>query len=184
MFKDIPGTNGFYRIILDDKITCISYHKGKWGKGPGHALKNKVEKNGYIFWDLKFNGKRCRWQLARWVALTFPELVQNEYFEGAEIDHIDTDRLNNHPSNLRWVDRVGQMNNPLTKEHKSESLKGKCLNHPSLSKPVNQYSLEGQFIAHYESASEASRKTGIRQGNISSCCRGERKTAGHYRWTY
>lgn len=184
MFKDIPGTNGFYRISLGDKIRCISYHNGKWGKGPGHTLKNRVQKNGYIFWYLSFNGKRHNAQAAYWIALTFPELVQNDYFDGAEIDHIDTNTLNNHPSNLRWVDSVGQNNNELTKQHRAAALKGKCLNHPSLSKPVNQYSLDGQFIAHYESTQDAHRKTNINQSNISACCRGERKTAGGYVWAY
>lgn len=36
----------------------------------------------------------------------------------------------------------------------------------------------------YESGSEASRQTGIGQGNINTCCRGERKTSGGYSWEY
>lgn len=32
----------------------------------------------------------------------------------------------------------------------------------------------------FKSASEAERQTGIHQGNISACCRGERKSAGKY----
>lgn len=36
----------------------------------------------------------------------------------------------------------------------------------------------------YSSGCEAMRKTGINQRNISSACRGKRKTAGGYRWEY
>lgn len=43
---------------------------------------------------------------------------------------------------------------------------------------------DGQIKAEYSSASEASRITGLSQGNISSCCRGERKSAGGYVWKY
>lgn len=42
-----------------------------------------------------------------------------------------------------------------------------------LSKRVNQYDLDGNFIASYPSAREASRQLGISQSLISSVCRGE-----------
>lgn len=42
-----------------------------------------------------------------------------------------------------------------------------------LSKKVNQYDLNGNFIASYPSAREASRQLGISQSLISSVCRGE-----------
>jgi group I intron endonuclease len=51
-------------------------------------------------------------------------------------------------------------------------------------KTVNQISLEGKFIACYESASEASRKTGISKTCITRCCRKERKQSGGFLWEY
>lgn len=36
----------------------------------------------------------------------------------------------------------------------------------------------------YISAKEASRITGINQGSISKCCKGERRIAGGFRWRY
>ena len=42
-----------------------------------------------------------------------------------EIDHIDTNKLNNNLDNLRCVTRVENMNNPLTKKHMIESMIGK-----------------------------------------------------------
>ena len=41
-----------------------------------------------------------------------------------EVDHIDTNTSNNDVSNLRWVTRKENMNNPLTKKHMSECKKG------------------------------------------------------------
>lgn len=161
-------------------------------------------KNGrYVFWCLN----KTTEQAARWIALTYPELIENEYFEGAEIDHKDTDTFNNQPSNLRWVDRKGQFANQLTKKHMSESAKdkifteehrenmsksrkGKYINHPSFSKPVIQSDLEGNVITEYPSAHEAARVTGICFNSICDCCRKriykgkQHLTAGGYRWDY
>lgn len=49
---------------------------------------------------------------------------------------------------------------------------------------VMQFDKIGNFIKEYESATDASKQTGVAQGNISSCCRGEQKTSGGYVWKY
>lgn len=51
-------------------------------------------------------------------------------------------------------------------------------------KSVNQFSLDGDLIASYESASEASKITGISKTCITRCCRGERKSTGGSLWKY
>ncbi len=51
-------------------------------------------------------------------------------------------------------------------------------------KTVNQISLDGTFIASYESASEASRQTRISKTCITRCCRKERKNSGGFLWEY
>lgn len=51
-------------------------------------------------------------------------------------------------------------------------------------KTVNQISLKGEFIACYESASQASRKTGISKTCITRCCRKEREHSGGFLWEY
>ncbi len=52
----------------------------------------------------------------------------------------------------------------------------------SKSKKVLQFSFNGNLIAEYISASEATRKTGIK--HISCVCRGDRNMAGGYIWRY
>lgn len=49
---------------------------------------------------------------------------------------------------------------------------------------VNQYSLDGLFIASYDSANQASAAAGIDHWSICACCRGEYKHAGGYQWKY
>ena len=191
-WRDVPGYEGKYQISIDTpegKCRTLSYKRGK----ETVVLKNCYA-GGYIVWSLCKNRKVTSQQAARWIALTFPELVENEYFEGAEIDHKDTCRLNNHPSNLRWVTRSGNQNNPITKKHISVSKKDfyknnplayqNQTNSPSRSVPVVQYSLTGDYIDWYPSAREAARKTNGHSAHISSCCTGKRKTSGGFIWKY
>lgn len=191
-WRTVPGTNGRYEIILDVKEgRCRNTLTKK-------ELSNTPSKrDGRIIWSLCIDGKKINHQSAVWIAMTFPELVQNKYFDGAEIDHIDTDPTNNNPSNLRWVDRHGQMNNPLTLSHLSESHRGKTLteehrkklseankNCPSKSRWVIKLSNNNEILHFYPSAKQAERETGVYNSNINKCCNGKLKTAGGYKWKY
>lgn len=53
-----------------------------------------------------------------------------------------------------------------------------------VSKPVVQLSKEGNFIAGYYSAKEASRETGTDTSDIAKCCKGKQNTARGYTWVY
>lgn len=109
-WRNIPGLNGLYQVNIDvPEGRCRRLSKN----GNIRELNNKPDKNNRLSWRLCGRTQ----QAARWIALTYPELVQNEYFEGAQIDHIDTNSMNNHPSNLRWVTSSGNKRNPLTIEH-------------------------------------------------------------------
>lgn len=53
------------------------------------------------------------------------EAFKCEIHEGMEIDHIDRNKRNNNPNNLRVVTHKDNVNNPLTREYMSEVRKGK-----------------------------------------------------------
>lgn len=68
------------------------------------------------------------------------------------------------------------------KPHRRVSMKGK---------KVLQCSKDGKLICTYDSAKEASEKTGVNRGDICSCCKGQKgskgrtkHTAGGYIWKY
>jgi len=97
---------------------------------------------------------------------------------------------------LLSISRMGE-NNPmydktpwnkgktLSEEHKQKLSivrKGKINN--SLSKQVNQYSLDGIFIKTFQSTNEVQRQLGYAQSAISLCCNGKRKTAYGFIWRY
>lgn len=75
---------------------------------------NKYRRNTKSVY-LCYKGIKQRFFVHTLVALTFPEIC-GEYFEGAEVDYKDGNPENNFATNLHWVDRSGNMNNPVTKE--------------------------------------------------------------------
>lgn len=183
-WRNVPGFEGKYQIDIstpEGKCRSLDYRR----TGNIKEMCNKPDKtHGRIFWTLSLNGKKVSYQAARWIALTFPELVQNEWFEGAEIDHVDTNRLNNHPSNLKWVSQKENRNNPLTVIHNSEAQKGNNLNRKDESKPVVQFTKNGEYVNEYPSLAQAERETGASYTHIADCCTGKRKSCGGYKWSF
>ena len=131
-WRQVPGFKDREISISTKEGKCRNTNWRRTGR-TWYYNTNPHPKLGRIYWGfIDENGKHVVKQAAVWIAMTYPELVQNEWFPGAEIDHIDTDRLNNHPSNLRWVTRKGNQNNPLTRQHNSEVHKNRQLNEKEL----------------------------------------------------
>ena len=84
---------------------------------------------------LKINGVITEPKLNKWGYKVFASAIQIHravaqlFIPNPEnkpcIDHIDTNKLNNVYTNLRWVTYRENMNNPLTKQKLRESLKGR-----------------------------------------------------------
>ena len=49
---------------------------------------------------------------------------------------------------------------------------------------VDQLSIDGKLIRTFDSAKEAESATGVLRSKICMCCKGQRKTAGGYKWRY
>lgn len=199
-WKDVPGFNGKYQVSIntkEGKCRNTNYR----GTGKARAFSSKPNKrDGRIRWGLLLNQVFTSQQAAYWIAISFPELVQNEYFPGAQIDHIDGDVLNNHPSNLRWVTPKENTNNSITKALVSSIRKGKTLsgetkkkiskaliNNPGTSSPVEQYTQSGEFLGTYPSIAEAIRCNPVlclSHSKISLCCSGKRKSHKGFIWKY
>ena len=83
---------------------------------------------------------------------------------------------------------LNQRHSKETREKMSKSMKenhadfnGK--NNPRAN-PVNQYSLNGEFIKRWDYAKEASRTLDINYSSLISCCTGKYKSSGGYIWEY
>jgi hypothetical protein len=71
------------------------------------------------------------------------------------------------------------------KQAKSKAMKGSRGYLPIRSKPVSQYTLEGEHITDYTSAKVASDVVpGANRSYITQVCRGKRKSAGGFIWVY
>ena len=84
--------------------------------------------------------------------------------------------------------KVGN-NNPFFGKHHSENTRKKMSksqmgNHNKPTKPILQYTKDGEFIKEWVSGTEASRVLGINNGHIVSCCKGKLKSAGGFVWRY
>lgn len=108
--KDIKGYEGKYAITTYGRI--YSYRSKRFLKPTLNKRKN------YPRYYINL-GRGCenRFYIHRLVAETF---IPNP-FNKKEVDHIDTNSLNNNVNNLRWVDRIENMSNEKTKEKISKN---------------------------------------------------------------
>ena len=149
-----------------------------------------MSKSGYLSVELfDENGKSKRLLIHRLVAMAYIPNPENL----PQVNHIDENPLNNAVSNLEWCTAKYNMNygNGAKTRHSkidytTESRKTTArINGAKQSKTVLQYSRNGEFIARYNSAAEASRKTGANHSHIIECCNGKRyKTVNNFIWKF
>lgn len=130
----------------DNNMTIWSKRRQKWLKGYKGV-------NGYYYVNLCKDNKLCHKYLHRLIAEAFIPNPENKPC----IDHISTVRTDNRKINLRWVDRKGNMNNPLTRAKMSESAKGKIINDATRAKlsAANKGQNHPFFGRHHSEESKA-----------------------------
>ena len=67
------------------------------------------------------------------------------------------------------------------KKQSEETIRKKII---KISKAINQYDLEGNFIRRWASATEAGTTMKLCISHITKCCKGKRKTCGGYIWKH
>ena len=79
---------------------------------------------------------------------------------------------------IYWIAQYDSFNNGYNMTLGGEACNG------TNDKIVYQYDLSGHLVGEYKSAHEAARSLNIQFTNICKVCRGERKTAGGFSWSY
>lgn len=93
IYKDIIGFEGYYKISNLGNV---------YGVKRNRVMKNTPHKDGYLQIKLTKESKRKSFLLHRLIAIHFIENPKNKL----EVNHIDSNRLNNSINNLEWVSRI------------------------------------------------------------------------------
>lgn len=167
IWKDIKGYEGLYQVSnLGNvkRIRFINIHSNY----PKEKMKSKkLRKDGYYEIALYKNGKGKSIQIHRLVAKAFIKEIDGKEY----VNHINGIKTDNRVENLEWV---------TASENKIHSINvlGKE------TKAVEQYTLDGKFVAKYMSIKQAGDKNNIRPSNISNVLAKRRKKTGGFIWKY
>lgn len=179
-WRDIEGYDGLYQVSNLGRVKSLKWNKER-------ILKLRLDSNGYLTVGLCKDGKLTTKIVHRLVAEAFIDNPENL----PEVDHLSTVRTDNRVSNLSWCTRTENRRNPKSIEHYSECKKGekapmygKFGKEHNCSKPILQYSLDGELVGEWDCGMDVQRELGIKQQNISNCCRGKLKTAYGFIWRY
>lgn len=192
IWKDILGYEGSYQVSSLGRVRSLDrevvYSNGCRRNYQGKVLNNNVCGNGYESAPLSRNGVlkpqlvhilMCRAFIPN--PLGLPQVNHKDENKRNNYIHINEDgTVDIEKSNLEWCTAKYNINYG----DRNKRVRQKQINNTKRSKTVLQKSLDGIVLNTYPSANEASRCTGVNNGNISACARGIYKSAGGYKWEY
>ena len=157
IWKEIPGSGGKYQISNYGNVYSLINNV---------QLKGVNNGNGYL--RVKLNERL--FYIHRLVAMAF--IPNPKCYK--EINHKDENKLNNNADNLEWCSHKYNMKFGTRNKRTIDNTK----------KSVIQYTMSGKYVCSYNSIVEAAGKMSISKGNIVSVLKGNRKSAGGYKWKY
>jgi hypothetical protein len=174
IWKDCKHYEGLYEVSNLGRVRSLDRYVANSGKSErltkGRIISQHSGSSGYLQVGLSKNGKTKYELVHRLVALAFLENPENL----PQVNHKDECKTNNEVSNLEWCDRKYNLNYGTVKQRISTKH----------TKRINQYDLEGNYIATYSSQQEAAKQTGISNASVHYCCTGKTKQAGGYIWQF
>lgn len=163
-----------------DKYDISTYGSVR-NKKTGRILKPGHTKDGYLQVVLYCRGKKRTFRLHRLVWESFNGPIP----EGMQVNHINEDKTDCSLANLSLATPKENVNWGTKIKRTAISLQGKLVNREDQSTPVQQFKIDGTFIAAYKSTMEAERQNpGLFHSRISSCCKGKAKTHRGFIWKY
>ena len=160
--------DGKYAVFNDGDVWAIGYGKSKKVR----KIKQCKTHKGYLCCHI--NGKKVyAHRLVAECFLSNPKKLQ-------EVNHKNEIKTDNRVENLEWCDHKYNINYGT----RTERMANTQTNDPKKSKPVYQYTKNGQFVAKYPSVSEVERQLGYKIQNISLCCHGKIKSAYGFIWSW
>ena len=166
--EDFPN----YEISTKGNVRTKKYCDSRKHLRKSKILNKKINNVGYEYVILSNKEiKHKTLTVHRLMAKTF----LNDYYNTLEVNHINGIKTDNRLENLEMVTHSENM-----KKRYEIGIDGNNY------KAVNQYDLDGNYIATYKSSCEAEKITNICRTSIGSCCRKEEGhlTAGGYIWKF
>ncbi len=180
IWKDIEGYEGKYQVSNLGRVRSLDRYVEKAvhpGFPPSTVLcKGRILKQGYCrcgYAHVCLTKKGVPNKIARIHRLVARAFVQG-YYEGAVVNHKDENPKNNRADNLEWCTQKYNVSYNGASYRARENRR----------KMVVQMTKDCKVIATFESSREASRQTGIRNGNICAACSGRYKQSHGYIWKY
>lgn len=142
LWRPVAGYEGLYEVSSLGRVRSLDRvvdNNGGCDFRSGRILKPSKNKNrrGELSVSLCKDGKPVSRKIHRLVAFAFPEIC-GEWFEGAEVDHINGNVKDDRAENLRFVDHLTNVNNPntkgkyaMTEEHRETLRKRMRKNNPA-----------------------------------------------------
>lgn len=159
-----------YEISTLGNIRTKEYCDDRNHKRTSKLLKKRINNSGYEYVFLSNNNvKHKTLTIHRLVAKTFME----DYSKDLQVNHINGIKTDNRLENLEMV-------TPQENVLKRYEIGIDGNNYKS----VEQYDMNDNYIRTYKSSYEAQDFTGINRTSIGACCRGERLSAGGYKWKF
>jgi len=171
LIKDFPN----YRINTEGNVQSCYKFKTNIPCDTWRDVQHVYDKScGYMLVTLAHNGIRKNKRVHRLLMETFVPNPDNK----PQINHKDTNKLNNLLSNLEWA----------TSKENSSHAATLGLYEPAIEAtrtPVIMYDKDLLVeLQEFKSLHDAGRDTGIQWTNIWKVCNGQRHTAGGYHWKY
>lgn len=175
IWKPVVGYESKYEVSNKGRVRSIARKiwNGKvhfWKEGK--ILYERISNSGYKM--VRVDGTDC--YIHRLVASAFIENPCNL----SQINHKDENKMNNDVSNLEWCSPKYNTNYGTGIERARLKHIGIMINN----KPIVQFTKNGEFIARYESITEASKSTNIDNSHIGKVANGKEKSAGGFLWRW
>ena len=158
IWKVIEGTDGRYEVSNTGKVRSINYNKS----GKVQELRQKIDKDGYCIVTLHIEGKQKYPSVHRLVAIAFIPNPDNL----PQVNHKDTNKKNNHISNLEWCTCSENIKHAFDSGLKEKSIihaRNNILKYnESCKKAITAVNIFNGEVIHFNSIKEASTTLKIR----------------------